>query len=243
MDADQPLRCHAPHRVGDGGAHVPALGDVARVTEPVHQLGPGLCDTAGPPAELGRLGGEAVAGDGGQHEVERVLGISVVRRRVGERADGLQQLDDRAGPAVGHDQRQRVLVRRLHVDEMDLDPVDLGRELRQRVELRFGLAPVVLGRPVTSELLHRRQLDALRPVSDELLAGPARRGDAPAQIVHLLLWNPQEEGPDLGGGPEGCAHDDLLCQRSERNAARTSLVKSSGSCQAAKWLPASTSLK
>ena len=42
--------------------------------------------------------------------MERILGAAAVRGRVGERADGLEQLDDRARPAVGHDQRQRVLV-------------------------------------------------------------------------------------------------------------------------------------
>ena len=55
------------------------------------------------------------------------------------------------------------------VDEVDLDPVDLGRELRQRVEPRLALAPVVVGRPVAGELLQRRQLHALRPIRDELL--------------------------------------------------------------------------
>ena len=130
MDADQPFGRLAAHRVGDRSAHVAALGDVAGVTEAVHQLGPGLPDAAGPPAELGWLAGEAVAGDRRQHEVERVLGASAVRRRIGERADRLEQLDDRARPAVGHDQRQRVVVLRLDVDEVDLDPVDLGRELR-----------------------------------------------------------------------------------------------------------------
>jgi hypothetical protein len=32
-----------------------------------------------------------------------------------------------------HDQRQRILMPRPDVDEVDLDPGDLGRELRQRV--------------------------------------------------------------------------------------------------------------
>jgi hypothetical protein len=82
-----------------------------------------------------------------------------------------------------HDQRQRVLVRRPDVDEMDLDPVDLGRELGERVELRLGLAPVVVSRPVARELLQRRQLHALRPICDELLAGPPRRGDPAAEVV------------------------------------------------------------
>ena len=164
VDADQPVGCHAAHRVGVEGAHVAALGDVAGVAEAAHQLRPGLRDAAGAPADLRRLGGEAVAGDGRQHQVEGVLGAAAVRGRVGERADGVQQLEDRAGPAVGHDQRQRVLVRRPHVDEVDVHAVDLGHELRQRVELRLGRAPVVVGRPVARERLQGRQLNALRPV-------------------------------------------------------------------------------
>jgi hypothetical protein len=82
-----------------------------------------------------------------------------------------------------HDQRQRVLVLRAHVDEVDLDPVDLGRELRERVQPRLEPAEVVVGGPVARELLERRQLDALRPVRDQLLAGPARRGEAAVQLV------------------------------------------------------------
>ena len=42
---------------------------------------------------------------------------------------------------------------------------------------------------------------------------------------------------------EEAGFDLLHDQRSDLNAARSSLVKSSGSCQAAKWLPRSTSLK
>ena len=41
--------------------------------------------------------------------MEGVLGTAVCGR-VRQRADGLEQLDDQARPAVGHDQRQRVLV-------------------------------------------------------------------------------------------------------------------------------------
>ena len=101
-----------------------------------------------------------------------------MRGRVGERADGLEQLDHRARPAVRHDQRQRVLVRRLHVDEVDVHPVDLGLELRQRVQPRLAPAPVVLRRPVAGELLDRRQLHALRSVRDELTAWQAGGCDA-----------------------------------------------------------------
>ena len=104
------------------------------------------------PAELVGLVGEAVAGQGRQHEVERVLCVPTVGSRIGE-ADDFEELDHRAGPAVRDDQRQRALVARLDVDEVDVEPVDLGLELREGVQLCLGLPPVVLGRPVACELL------------------------------------------------------------------------------------------
>jgi hypothetical protein len=105
-----PLGCLPAHRVGDGGAYVAALGDITGVAEATHQLRPRLRDAADVPAEVGGLAGEAVAGQRRQHEVERVLRLPAMRGRVGQRADRLEQLDDRAGPAVGHEQRQRLLV-------------------------------------------------------------------------------------------------------------------------------------
>ena len=142
MDAEQPLGCLAAHRVGHGSALVAALGDVTGVAEMAHQLRPGARDAPGIPADLGRLCGEAVAEQGGQHEVERVLGASAVSGRVGERTDGLEQLDDRARPSVRDDQRQRVLVRGLDVDEVEVHRVDLGLELREGVQSRLTRAPV-----------------------------------------------------------------------------------------------------
>src|ERR1700722_384352 len=53
---------------------------------------------------------------------------------IGERADDLQLLDDRAGPAVRDDERQRILVPGTDVDEMYVEPVDLGDEVRQGVQ-------------------------------------------------------------------------------------------------------------
>src|SRR5215217_8136609 len=96
------------------------------------------------------------------------------------------------------------------MDEVDLDPIDLGRELWERVQPRFEPPEVIVARPVARELLQRRQLDPLRPICDELLGGPAHCSDAPAQVVDLLLWNLDVEGFDLVGGVDGAAHDDLL---------------------------------
>jgi hypothetical protein len=130
VDAEQSVRRHEAQSVGDGGADVAALGHIARVAEAIHQRRPGLRDAARIPADGLRLGREPVAGQRRQHEVEGILGASAVRGRIGERADDLKQLEDRAGPPVGDDQRQRVLVRRPDMDEVDVEAVDLGLELR-----------------------------------------------------------------------------------------------------------------
>ena len=80
-----------------------------------------------------------------------------------------------------------ILVPRPDVNEVDLDPVYLGHELRQRVQSRLDLAPVVVRRPMARQRLQRRQLHALRPIRDEFCGGPARCHDAPAQRSKLLV--------------------------------------------------------
>ena len=107
--------------------------------------------------------------------MERVRGGTAVRGGVGERADAVEQLDDRARPAVGHDERQRVGVLGLDVHEVDVHAVDLGGELRQRVQPGFDPPSVVLCRPVLAQCLHCGQLYPLRAVADKLPARPAGR--------------------------------------------------------------------
>ena len=75
-----------------------------------------------------------------------------MRRRIGQRIDDLQLLDDRAGPPVRDDDRQRVRMFRTNVDEMNVQPVDRRDELRQGVQPRLDLAPVVIRLPIAREL-------------------------------------------------------------------------------------------
>ena len=115
---------------------------------------------------------------------------------VRERADDLHLLDDRTRPAMGYDKRKRLLVLRTNMDEVDVQPVDLGHEIRQGIQLCLDLAPVVLCRPVARELLQRRQLGTLRLIRDRLPVGPLCSVDAPAQIDNLLFWHLDVKGPD-----------------------------------------------
>ena len=147
--------------LGHQRAPVAALRGEAGVAEPLHQRQPGLGDARRVPAGGGRPLREAIARHRRDHDIERVLRGAAMRGRIGQRLDDLQLLDDRARPAVGDDDRQRIFVLRLDVDEVDVEPVDVGDEVGQGVQPRLDLAPVIVVRPIVGELLHRRQLHAL----------------------------------------------------------------------------------
>ena len=79
---------------------------------------------------------------------------------------------------------------------MNLHPVDVRRELRQGVQRRFDLAPVVIFLPMTREFAHRRELHALRCICHRFLLRPLCRGDPPAEVrqrfvgrTDARIWN------------------------------------------------------
>ena len=185
VDAEQSRWLLDGHHVGDDGAPVAALRDVVGVAKAFHQLDPGRRDAVGGPAGVARLARVPVVRYRRDHHVEGVVGAAAVRGGVGERVDDPQQLDDRAGPAVRDDDRQRVLVIRADVDEVDVEAVDLGHEVRQRLQSLLAFAPVVRGGPVAREFLHHLQLHALGVVGDRLPVGPSGVLDARAQVTEF----------------------------------------------------------
>ncbi len=85
---------------------------------------------------------------------------------------------------------------RTNVNEVDVDAVDVGDELRQGIQLRLGLAPVVVRAPITHQLLEFCELYALRPIIDRLSVGPSRGRDASAQVEEGRFRNVDRERPD-----------------------------------------------
>jgi hypothetical protein len=169
-----------------------------------------------------------------------------MRRGIGERVDNLQLFDDRAGPAVRDDERQCIVMLRTDVDEMNVEPIDLGDELRQGVQPGLALAPVVLGRPVPCEGLNRGELHALRGVRNWLPFGELGRLDAPAQIgevrlrhIHLKRTNRGLVGCLLAGsfGNSGWCHADLLLRAYEIRCT-TSDLSDEGIGDTFVWVPA-----
>ena len=137
---------------------------------------------------------------------------AAVRGGVRERFDDLQLLDDRTRPAMGHDHRQRILVLRLRMDEVDIQTVDLRHEVRQRFQMRLAPAQIVIRPPVLDEFLHRGELHALcwphrrrgRPdppgsgVGHQLMLRPSRHFDAPAQLGDIGFRKADLERTDRG---------------------------------------------
>src|SRR5581483_5524220 len=124
MYADEMLGVLDGECGGDLRSPVAALGAVPGVAEPGHQLIPGVCDALRTPPGLCRFAAEAESWQGRAHDVERVTGASAGRHGIGQRLDDLGELDDRARPAVRHDQRDGALVWRANVEEMNRQPVD-----------------------------------------------------------------------------------------------------------------------
>src|SRR5262249_2731374 len=134
---------------------------VARVSEALHQLRPGARDVFGVPAGDRWLAGETVARQRRDDDLESVFGAASIRGWIRERSDDFELLDDRSRPTVCDDDRERILVTRTDVDEVNVDSVDGRDELRKAVQLRFHLPPVVAASPVPNQLLQLRELRTL----------------------------------------------------------------------------------
>ena len=205
----------------DQRAGVIAGGAVALVAEATHQLDPRRGDPVVAPAALARRAREAVAGDRRDDEVERVGRVAAVRPRVGERSGDVEELEDRAGPAVGHDQRQGVRLGGAEVEEVDVLAVDLGRELRMGVDPGLGRPPVVLAPPVVVERSDVRLLDAVVYIAGELV-GPAGAVEPIAQVVEVGLGDVELERSDRG--VDGVGHRSALSLGSvDRNGMKCSV--------------------
>src|SRR5947209_10295357 len=73
------------------------------------------------------------------------------------------------------------------MDEVDVEPVDVGDEVRIGKEVRLGTTPVVVVGPIIGELAHRRELHALGVVIDGLALRPSRRRYAPLEVGEFRI--------------------------------------------------------
>lgn len=112
--------------VGDRASEVAALGAPSPVAEPVHQRDPGIGDPGESPAGFRRPVGEPESRQRRHHEMEGVPRVTAVGRGIGQWADDLVEIEDGAGPSVGHDQREGVRLGRAHMEEVNAQTIDDG---------------------------------------------------------------------------------------------------------------------
>ena len=99
------------------------------------------------------------------------------------------------------DQRQGVGLFRTDVNEVNVDSIDVGDELREGIELGLDLAPVAVVLSVAREFVKGGELDALRLVGDELRLWPACGCDAVAQVGERFFGKVDAEGADADIAP------------------------------------------
>ena len=195
MDAAAPVR----RKLADGGGHcgapIASLCDPVAVAEPLHQFGPGARNALDPPARLPRLARKTVTGQRWRDDME---GGRRRIRRLDQFVDHAEEFDHRPRPAMRDDQRQRVLARRALVEEMDIEPVDLGDKLADGIETRFAAPPVIFDPPIGDQFPERRQPRALRPVVDRFFLGPAGLVEPVGKRHQLVFGNGEFERADRG---------------------------------------------
>ena len=181
-----PAQLGRDHRAG-----VVADRAVALVAEARHQLLPRARGPRDVPAAVRRRPREPEARQGRDHQV-------VAGR--GEGLDDVEVLDDRPRPAVREDQRDGVGGAGADVQEVDRLAVDLGGELRVRVEAGLERAPVERRAPVLRPGLHLAERDAVLGARAGDLVGPPGAGQPVLEVVELGLRDVDAEGLDGAHG-------------------------------------------
>ena len=75
------------------------------------------------------------------------------------------------------------------MNEMNIQSIDLGDEVRQGLQFCLALSPVIIGRPITRQRLRCRELYSLGCIGHCFPFGPPGRFDAIAQICKLFFRN------------------------------------------------------
>ena len=80
--------------------------------------------------------------------MKRFILFTAVCRRVHQRIDDLEELDDRSRPAMSQYDWQGVLVLRSDVNEVNPQVVNLRPKLWQSIQFALNTTPIVAGAPV-----------------------------------------------------------------------------------------------
>ncbi len=106
---------------------------------------------------------EPVTGERDDNDVEGIVPSAPVSHGIGQRFHHLVELEERPWPSVNEHQRQGVWVGRRPMDEVHVQAVDPGHEVRERVETPLLLTPIELVAPIRHQLLEVLDIGAVIP--------------------------------------------------------------------------------
>src|SRR5580658_9004859 len=150
----------------NNGSPVATLRNITAVSKPFHKNIPRPRYPSDVPARFRWLVREAEPRQRRYDDVERVLSVTAEGGWIHQRFDDLIKLHNRSWPSMSEDHRQRILVSRPDMDEVDAKPIQLGSELRETIEHSLASPPVVFGTPVLHQCHEITELRPLRGVVD-----------------------------------------------------------------------------
>lgn len=149
-------------------------------------------------AERGcRFLGKAVAGEGGDDDIEAVLWVAAAAFRVGEALDDIEEGDEGVGPAVEQEERLGRASRARLVDEVHRLTLDLGLEVAKTIDRPLLRPPVVVVQPVLGQRLQEGEIDAVVPAGSGWGVGPGGGADAARDLLQGGLGDIDGEGGGL----------------------------------------------
>src|SRR5439155_5990499 len=184
------------HERGNPGPEISALSPVMLVTQTTHEAVPQSGDVLIVYAHLTGPLGEPVTRKGGDDDVKGRT-VNAVGVWIGQEWHERKQLDERARPAMGQDQRNAVPVSGPLMDEVDMDAIELGLELIDRVQLALLCAPIEPVGPIRKQLFKVLKISPLLPGIPWCLIRPARVADTLSEVREDLVLDLDRERGDV----------------------------------------------
>src|ERR1700730_8623180 len=93
-----------------------------------------------------------------------------------------------------------MLMRRAHMDEVDVTIGTTRLVLREAIELRLARTPIVISCPIVDDILEIAQRHALRPIIDRFRLRPSRGEQTAPEILKFGLSGFDSKRPDVAHG-------------------------------------------
>src|SRR5207244_13169258 len=119
--------------------------------------------------------------------------IDAVDMWIGQEWHERKQLDERARPTVGQNQRNTVPISGPLVDEVDVHAVELGAKLSGRVQLALLSLPIEFVGPILKQLSKVLTVSSLLPSSAWCLIRPAGLTNALSEVRQYLCLDVDRE--------------------------------------------------